>query len=66
MAAKFKLVMKGARNISAFRNLVYAVKKMQLMNQIYDAYPKTPEEFLKWRPQVTQEIEEAKKRFPVT
>lgn len=66
MASKFMMVMKGARNIGAFRNLVYAVKKMQKMNQIYDAYPKTPEEFIKWRPQVTEEIEEAKKRFPVT
>ena len=66
MASKFMMVMKGARNIGAFRNLIYAVKKMQKMNQIYGNYPKTPEDFRKWRPLVTEEIEEAKKRFPLS
>ncbi|MCL5881152.1 MAG: NAD(P)/FAD-dependent oxidoreductase [Candidatus Thermoplasmatota archaeon] len=66
MASKFMMVMKGARNIGAFRNLVYAVRKMQKMNQIYDNYPKNPTDFMKWRPLVTEEIEEAKKRFPLS
>ena len=52
--------------MGAFRNLVFAVKKMQKMNQIYDNYPKNPADFMKWRPLVTEEIEEAKKRFPLS
>ena len=63
LAGKFKMVLKGAGNISAFSNLVYAVKKMKKLNSLYEQYPKSMEEFPKWRQQVTSEVEETKQRF---
>ena len=63
MAQKFKMILKGARNITAFSNLIYTVKKMKELNGIYDNYPKTPEEFPKFKSTVVHEIEEVKERF---
>ncbi len=63
LAGKFKMVLKGASNIGAFTNLVYAVKKMKKLNEIYENYPTSPEHFAKWRAQVTAEIKEVQERF---
>ncbi len=63
LASKFKMVLKGATNISAFSDLVYVVKKMKALNEIYSKYPKGTEGFDRWRAEVHKEIHEAKERF---
>jgi flavin-dependent dehydrogenase len=63
IASKFKLILKGASNIDAFSNLLYVVKKMKLLNGLYQNYPSSPEGFEKWRALVDKEIEESKARF---
>ncbi|MCL5430665.1 MAG: NAD(P)/FAD-dependent oxidoreductase [Candidatus Marsarchaeota archaeon] len=63
LSGKFKMVLKGAQNISAFSNLLYAVKKMKRLNEIYKNYPKTMAEFPRWKEEVNKEVEEAKERF---
>ena len=63
LASKFKMVLKGAGNITAFGNLVYVVKKMKTLNAIYENYPKDPAAFAAWRNTASREIEEAKEKF---
>jgi len=63
LASKFKFVLKGASNIAAFRNLVYVMSKMKEMNSIYENYPKTPDDFAKFKRTIKENIEEAKIRF---
>ncbi len=63
LASKLLMVLKGASNISAFRNLLYVVKKMKELNDIYSRYHESPATFLKWREEVTTGIEDAKARF---
>ena len=63
LAAKFRLVLRGAKNINAFKNLLYVVKKMKLLNEIYRDYPKSPESFPQWRASVRRELEDVKARF---
>ncbi len=64
MRAKFKMVMKGARNISAFTSLVWVVGRMKTMNQMYEEYPENPEAFAPFKKKVVDMIEEAKHKFP--
>ncbi|MCL4373540.1 MAG: NAD(P)/FAD-dependent oxidoreductase [Candidatus Marsarchaeota archaeon] len=63
VAAKFKTILKGAQNINAFRNLLFVVKKMKALNELYRQYPKSPDDFAKWRGAVEAHIKEAKERF---
>jgi digeranylgeranylglycerophospholipid reductase len=63
IANKFKILLKGAENISAFTNLLYVVKKMKLLNELYKDYPKSPEGFEKWRRTIDSHMEEAKAKF---
>ncbi len=63
LASKFKMVLKGATNIGAFSNMVYAINRMKELNEIYDRYPETPEKFASFKHKVTEIIEDAKKRF---
>jgi len=63
MAGKFKVMMQGVQNISAFSNLLYVVKKMKVLNQLYADYPKSTKEFEKWRSAVDAHMEEAKEKF---
>ncbi len=63
LASKFKMVLKGASNINAFANLVYVVRKMKELNEIYANYPKSPEGFEKWREVARVPVEEAKAKF---
>ena len=62
VASKFKMLLKGATNINAFANLVYVVKSMKELWEIYSAFPKTPDGFVDWRKRVKDKIE-AKGRF---
>ncbi len=63
MTSKLKMVLKGASNINAFRDLVYVVGKMKELNAIYNEYPKSPEQFDAWKLRVEKEIHNAKERF---
>ncbi len=63
LAKKAKIALQGAANIRAFNNLLYVVKKMEKLNRIYENYPRSPEEFQKWRELVNKDMEEAKTRF---
>jgi len=63
IASKFKMVLKGASNIGAFSDLVYAVKEMKALNSIYERYPKDPSSFNAWKALVTKELSGAKERF---
>ena len=63
LASKFNMVIKGASNIKAFADLLYVVKKMELLNSLYQKYPSTPEGFEKWRATIDKEIDDAKARF---
>ena len=63
LASKFSIALKGAKNINAFRELLYAVNKMKELNAIYMQYPKSPEEFEQWRKKVDKSMHEAKERF---
>lgn len=63
LASKFKMVLKGATNINAFRNLVYAVNKMKELNSLYEKYPESPDKYHEWLDVERKSIEEAKERF---
>ncbi len=60
---KMAMLVKGAMNITAFTNLVWAVNKMKKLNALYEKYPENPDVFLPWKQQVQHEIEETKARF---
>ncbi len=63
LANKFKMVLKGASNLNAFTDLLYVVKKMKVLNELYMSYPKSTEGFDKWRKAVAEHMEEAKTKF---
>ncbi len=60
-----KKIVSGVANIKAFKNLIYTVKKMKKMLELYAKYPQTPEQFDSWSKSVYAEIEEMKKKFEV-
>ncbi|MCL4350282.1 MAG: NAD(P)/FAD-dependent oxidoreductase [Candidatus Thermoplasmatota archaeon] len=64
LSQKAKMVLKGMKNINAFGNLVFTVKKMKEFNEIYSNYPKSPKEFEPFKKKVVHEIEAIKERFP--
>lgn len=63
IAGKFKMILKGAENLNAFSNLLYVVKKMKVLNELYEKYPKSTEGFEKWRAAVDAHMDEAKAKF---
>jgi geranylgeranyl reductase family protein len=63
LASKLKMVLKGASNINAFSNLVFAVGRMKKLNQTYSNFPEDPAKFAKWRDKVRSEMEEVKQKF---
>jgi flavin-dependent dehydrogenase len=66
LAGKAKMIIKGMKNINAFSNLVYTVKKMNEMNRIYENYPESPKKFDSFKEKVVGEIENTKKKFPTS
>ena len=64
IADKAKLILKGMKNINAFSNLVFTVKKMKELNELYLNYPKSASEFAPFKARVVHEIEGIKRRFP--
>ncbi len=63
MVSKFKFALKGARNISAFSNLLFVISKMKEFNALYGNYPASPKEFGAWKERVGKEMHEVKERF---
>ena len=63
IAGKFKMILKGAQNLNAFSNLLYVVKKMKALNELYTRYPETTHGFPEWRKAVEEEMREGKARF---
>jgi digeranylgeranylglycerophospholipid reductase len=63
IANKFKMVLKGAENLNAFSNLLYVVKKMKVLNELYTKYPTSTKGFPEWRKAVDEEMKEAKTKF---
>ncbi|MGC8628908.1 MAG: NAD(P)/FAD-dependent oxidoreductase [Candidatus Micrarchaeia archaeon] len=55
----------GIANIKAFKGLLYTVKKMKRMLELYAKYPKSVSGFDEWSKAVYAEITDMKKRFPV-
>ena len=41
LTGKFKMILQGAQNINAFSNLLFVVKKMKVLNELYNNYPKS-------------------------
>ena len=66
LADKAKMIIKGMKNMTAFSNLVYTVKKMKELNQLYERYPTGPKDFEPFKKKVVEEIHNAKKRFPTS
>ncbi len=63
LAAKFKFALKGAANVSAFSNLLFAIGKMKEFNALYSRYPSSPKEFDAWKAEVKERMEDVKNRF---
>lgn len=64
LTEKAKMIIKGLKNVNAFSNLVFTVKKMKEFNELYANYPKEPKNFEHFKKKVVEEIESIKKRFP--
>jgi flavin-dependent dehydrogenase len=63
LSSKFKIALQGAQNINAFANLLYVVKKMKVLNELYTNYPKSTNGFPEWRIEVERHMKEAKEKF---
>ena len=63
IASTFHKVLHGIANVDAFKNLLYTVKKMQRMNELYQHYPKSIGEFHAWKHEVNTEMKEVKEKF---
>jgi len=53
----------GLGSYKAFRGLVYTMKQMGALNDLYQNYPKDPSEFEAWKHQVDSTLSETRKRF---
>ncbi len=63
LASTFNKILSGISNINAFRNLLYCVKQMKMLNSHYKNYPKSPGEFGAWKAVVDREMKEVKEKF---
>ncbi|MCL5008505.1 MAG: FAD-dependent oxidoreductase [Candidatus Marsarchaeota archaeon] len=63
LSSTFNKLLSGIANITAFRNLLFAVGKMKKLNSIYKEYPKSPAQFSAWKGMVTAEMSGVKERF---
>ncbi len=63
IASTFTKVLSGLSNIEAFKNLVFTVKKMKRMNELYGKYPDLAG-FKAWKDIVNKEMREVKEKFP--
>ncbi len=65
LASAFTKLLSGVQNISAFKDLMYAVGKMKKLNEIYGKYPADKSALPAWRAIVDAEMKDAKERFKV-
>ncbi|MDE1767913.1 MAG: FAD-dependent oxidoreductase [Candidatus Micrarchaeota archaeon] len=63
IASTFQKVLSGISNINAFKNLLFAVKRMKEMNALYERYPETPAQFDAWKREVNSKMHEVKEKF---
>lgn len=63
LAGTFNKLLSGIANINAFRNLLYCVKEMKMLNAHYKNYPKSPKEFAAWKAVVDNEMKGVKEKF---
>lgn len=63
IASTFSKVLSGVSNITAFKNLLFTVKKMKEMNELYTKYPSSPAAFDAWKAKVTDSMREVKETF---
>src|SRR6266571_4115689 len=53
----------GLGSYKAFRGLVYTMKQMETLNNLYQNYPKDPSQFEAWKHQVDSTLAETRTRF---
>jgi len=53
----------GLGSYKAFRGLVYTMKQMETLNNLYQNYPKDPSQFEAWKHQVDSILSETRMRF---
>ena len=53
----------GLGSYKAFRGLVYTMKQMETLNNLYQNYPKDPSQFEAWKNQVDSILAETRTRF---
>jgi geranylgeranyl reductase family protein len=53
----------GLGSYKAFRGLVYTMKQMEALNNLYQNYPKDPSQFEAWKHQVDSILAETRTRF---
>ncbi len=63
IASTFNKVLSGISNLNAFRNLLFAVKRMKEMNELYNKYPSGPAEFDAWKKAVNERMHDVKEKF---
>ena len=63
LADKLMKVALGLGKLTAFRNLVFSVSKMNALNRLYSEYPKTPSNFSEWKKKADALLNEVRARF---
>ncbi len=63
IASTFNKVLSGISNINAFKNLLFTVKRMKEMNELYTRYPSSPASFDAWKKTVNENMHEVKEKF---
>ncbi len=63
LRSTFNKLLSGIANINAFRNLLFVVDKMKTLNEIYNQYPNSPNEFDAWKAKVSTEMSGVKEKF---
>jgi hypothetical protein len=53
----------GLGSYNAFRGLVYTMRQMENLNNLYQNYPKDPSQFEAWKHQVDSILAETRTRF---
>ena len=65
VASKFQKIISGISNVNAFKNLIFTVKKMKVMLELYKKYPKDVSSFKPWKESIEREMLEIKTKFQV-
>lgn len=60
---KIVKLFRGLGSYKAFRGLVYTMKQMETLNELYENYPKDPAQFEAWKHQVDSILDSTRTRF---